>query len=264
MFQRQEPATDCLRPMSMAAARWLVYAAVCAAVVTGCAATDGVVNGRAPTTEGGGSGRAPMTEDGASGSGGESSCAALLVFRGAKYWGYGGGIREPKGGRVLGTGTIPGCDDGGSQVRGLDSEVRVVTLPGVDPAQAVMTNGGVWIADGAELPDVVRESRRPVDCSWTQPRQLTGTWISVVGGPPPQYDGDLNTPYRIGLVVDGADIGLPRWNRVIVRIQVVASTEPTLDSSDVRQALWDSGTLTAQVHCDSDDFIADSVTTEPP
>ncbi len=219
-------------------AQCLVYA-VCAAVITGCGATDG----------------------GASAGGSSSSCAAQLLFRGETYWGHGDGSREPKDGKVLGNGTMPGCDDGDGQAS-QSSGVRVVALPDVDPSNAVLTSFGIWIADGAKLPDVIRDSRQPVRCSWPQPRQLSGTWLSVVGARP-QYDGDLNTPYRIGLIVDGADVGLPRWRSVTVQIHVVAATDPTLRTSDVKQALWNPGTLTAQTHCDAGDFIADSATTRP-
>jgi len=183
------------------------------------------------------------------------------MFHGSRYAGYGEMIRQFKPGRVMGPGTLPECG-GDGMAGGGGEEVPVRALPGVDPAQAVLAVGGVWIADGAGLPEAVVDARQPVDCRWSGDRQVTGRWTAV--SPRQSSSPGLHPPYWIGAVFDGASLGLPRWGDVSVHIQIDDSTYPTLNQRDVQQALWHRGTLTVELHCSHGDFVAVSVTTEPP
>jgi hypothetical protein len=190
----------------------------------------------------------------------QGSCAAVMTFHGTTYSGWGDWTRLPRRAGSLGVGQMAACLGVGGQ------PVHLVALPGIDHDRAVMdTDDQFWIASGtAQVPAFLRLARKPVPCDWAGNRSLSGTWESVMGERQPRYDGDLNPPYHIGVIIDAHQVDMPRWRLVRVRINVSAETDPTLSTSDVKQALWTSGgTLTARSHCDEGRFVADAVTTAP-
>ncbi len=182
---------------------------------------------------------------------GDASCAALLEFQGRSYVGHGEPLRRPRPGRLLGTGKA-GC-------AGADLEVRA--LSGVDPTVAVMTDEGLFVSGSLRsLPPRVTELDLPVPCTESGTSSVTGDWESVEG-PMPARDNALTPPYVAVLKAQrGSWLPLDRWEAVTIRVHVTAGTSGGTDPSLAEQALRGAEPVTATVHCERGDWVADGLT----
>lgn len=217
--------------------RWVAgIPAAAAAVLIGVAGVAWLAVDRSPGRTGTGAG--------------EASCAALLEFEGRTYVGHGEPLRRPRPGRLLGTGTA-GCG-------GADLEVRA--LPGVDPTVAVLTDEGLYVSGAVRsLPARVAELDRPVRCTGSGTSSVTGDWVSMEG-PMPARDNELTPPYVAVLKVGRGDwLPRDRWETVTIRVRVTAGTSGGTDPSLAEYALRGSEPVTATVHCDGGDWVADSL-----
>lgn len=180
-------------------------------------------------------------------------CAAELVFEGRTYAGRGEQVRTARPGPELGRATVAGC---GSD----DYEVTVAALTGVDPDQAVLADGRVWLSDQTlGIPTAVAALAQPVRCTHPGTVTLAGDWVSV-RGPMPEQDYQLTPPYTATIDVE-AGRGLPLERYASVRVEVLV-TEGTLGGTDpelARAALGGSTRVRTEVGCDGDDFVAASI-----
>lgn len=192
--------------------------------------------------------------------GGDTDCAALIVYDGARYVGHGGPEsldRMPRPGEVLGKAREPGCDDGNGAAQPRTLEVRAV--PGVPPATAVMADDNLYLAESVtRWPDELAPLRQPVRCT-DAITEVTGDWIAHEG-PMPEQDAELKPPYVAVIVADhGAGLPLERWASVTIRVKVTDATDGGTDKELVKASLQGGAPLTAEVHCDGDAFVADRV-----
>lgn len=183
----------------------------------------------------------------------QTSCPAVMEIQGRTYEGHGEMLRKPRPGKPLGTGVIPGCDDE-------DRSVNVVELPGVDPRVAVLTNGGVWLAESvASVPPEVAELDELVACAGEGTGYVAGDWVAVEG-PMPTRDDGLTPPYVAVIQADeGNRVPLTRWSTVTIKVRVSTDTVGADDSRLADRALRGPERVSVVVHCDGGSFVAESL-----
>lgn len=185
----------------------------------------------------------------------QASCPARLVFNETHYNGFGGLYRIPATAASLGHGLRPGCDDGNGSAP--NRRIAVSNIAGVDPRRAVIADDVVWVnADRATLPDVIQRARRPVACTLNGTASISGTWLSVQARKQPRFDGDLQAPYTIGMLVRDAQLVHDGWQSVIVTVAVTDVTSAP-GPEDVEKLLQGGATALVTLHCDGDRFVAD-------
>lgn len=193
------------------------------------------------------------------GSSGAASCAAVIEYHGHTYWGHGELTRVPATTGRTESGVRPGCNDYGSNGEMADEpdeQVPIEELADLPLREGFLANGSFYKRDRDQLPAVAAAWFEPVTCDADAPMTLSGRWIGVTSKHKPRFDGDLRPPYRLEMwVADGP--GAYVDSRIFVRAD--EHTAPTLTTPDVKRALWDDGTVTAEVHCDGDLFVADAL-----
>ena len=187
--------------------------------------------------------------------GSEAACAAVVDYDGLRYVAAGEVLRSPRPGPVLGEGTVPGCRDGNGAVASRTVEARAV--PGVPAGVAVITDDGVFVAEGVtSWPRPLDDLRRPLACDGAV-TSVTGTWISM-DGPMPSSDGRLDPPYVAVVVADeGAGLPLDRYLSVTLSVRVTDRTTGATDAALVRRGLQGGEAVTFVVGCDGEAYVAD-------
>ena len=197
------------------------------------------------------------------GSGDEASCALVVRYNGHTYLGLGVRV-APREGRPLGTGVLPGCDDGGGQEP--DDAIELAEIQGVSPQIALAWRGDegtVFVLEGVdELPPELRRLMRAPKCDpRDEPIQLAGTWLGIVGA-----DGrtelDLAPPYDVELFV--RETTAPRYERAFLTVRVPEELGRPLTRDDVRSSLWEGGRIEATVGCNDGRYVAVRVAAYPP
>lgn len=183
-----------------------------------------------------------------------SSCAATVQYDGRTYFGHGELKRIPETTGRTEVGTVPRCDDGADAELGRDVDVH--ELREITMKHALLVGGQLYVVEGEPFPDAAQQWFSPPRCSDDGSFTLTGQWLEVTGGPKPRFDGDIRPPYLLEVRVT---TGPARYVDSTVKVHADAETDPLLTSKDVERALWADGELTARVHCDSADFVADGL-----
>jgi hypothetical protein len=198
------------------------------------------------------------TEDNSGTERGAASCAAVLRIDGATYIGIGGLVRDPEVTGEEVEAVQPGCNDtGGEEPPG--EAVSAQVLSDVAKDTALLFNGDVYVRHGREAPEQLRFWRTAPTCATPGTFELSGTWLGVEGPHQPEYDGDIQLPYRVLMHVDA---GPDQYVKTQITVHADTSTSPALGPDDVKASLWTGGTVRAQVHCDADRFAATALTTE--
>ncbi|MGH3093644.1 MAG: DUF6281 family protein [Gaiellaceae bacterium] len=195
--------------------------------------------------------------------GGVDADCALLVRYQQTYVGYGVQV-APREGRLIGTGVLPGCDDGGGA--GPDEEIELTEIEGVPPEIALAWHGQggtVFVLEGVEqLPaEVTRLTRAPKCDSRDEPIELAGPWLGILGA-----DGhtelDMTPPYDVDLFV--RETTASRYERAFLKVRVPEELGRPLTRDDIRSSLWESGTLELTVGCSGGRYVATRVAAYPP
>ncbi len=186
--------------------------------------------------------------------GSSASCAAIVKYHGHTYEGHGDLKRLPETTSRTEVGSIPPCDDGNG-VEAVES-VKVHELRDISIERALLVNGHFFLRKNAQLPKAARVWFSAQSCASRGRFELTGQWLSVLGRREVHFDADIRPPYHIELKVASGphtDVG------DILTIHATHQTDPQLGPADVRRTLWNGGDLTAQVHCDGKQLIADGL-----
>lgn len=192
-----------------------------------------------------------------------ADCALAIRYQGSLYVAWGVEV-APREGTVLGTGVLPGCDDGTGASP--DEALQVAELRGASPEVAVVWQGRtdvVFVRDGADPPPEVEKLVHGPTCEHRDERiAMTADWLGVLG-PDGHTEVDLEPPYDLELFVQQASS--PRYERTYLTVRVPASAGRPLTSDDVKASLWEGGTLTMQARCGPDGrYLADGVVAHPP
>ena len=185
---------------------------------------------------------------------GQASCAYLVQWAGQR-WSTTGSDRRPVAGAVLGTGVVPGCDDGNGAAP--DETVEVRAVRGVDPAAAIVVDGELLVPWGARVPDELADAGDPVRCAVEGTVRLAGRWEGVTSRRQPRVDGDVRPPYRIAFrtadprVTDG-------YAEVLLHARATAASRP-LSPAEVRSMLGHDGREVLTTHCDAGRFVVESL-----
>ncbi|KRE94060.1 hypothetical protein ASG76_11720 [Nocardioides sp. Soil774] len=174
------------------------------------------------------------------------------------YIGIGGLLRDPEVTGEEVEAVMPGCNDTGGEMPP-EETVTAQVLTEIGSDTALLFNGDVYVREGREAPEQLRYWRTAPKCSTEGTFELAGTWLGVQGPHKPQYDGDIQLPYRITVHVDE---GPDEYVKTQITVHADISTSPALGPDDVKSSLWTGGTVTAQVRCDGDTFAATALTAE--
>ena len=201
---------------------------------------------------------------GAGGSDAAASCAAVLEYDGRTYTGYGDLKYVPATSGVTGTGTMPRCDDQPESQDDVGAEkLTVAELRDIGPDRAVLTNGGVFLADGKAFPEQIRAWFSAPDCDLAGSFGVHGDWLTVDTHAEPRFDGDLRAPYRVTVAVLSTDPRAERYAGWTIDVTVTGQTAPSLGPDDVTSSLWEGGTISVRVHCDDTRFVAEQARSAP-
>lgn len=226
--------------------RHLALAAATTAAVAGCASSST-----------GGTAGADVDAD----SGGEASCAAVIVHDGATYAGQGRVLRDPATtGREVAA-VLPGCDDSGGQDEAEeDQQVQVAELEGVPLETAFLWQESIFVREGHELPQAAEAWFEVPRCTSETEFEILADWLGVTTPKKPRFDGDLRPPYRLEVhVVEGPD----EYVGATVELHADGATDPALGPEDVKSSLWEGGTVRARVSCEEEYFRALSLQVPP-
>ena len=184
--------------------------------------------------------------------GGAASCAFEVRWEGRVYSGIGEQARMPEPGRALGTGVVPGCDDGNGESR--DVDISLHALDDRDPAEAVVTADGEVLAprDGT-VPADLRELLDPEPCRLAGPTTVRATALDFARGAPP-------APYTLTLAVDAGDgLPMPGYTRVVLPTQVTSATAGGDDEDVVGAAVQGAAPIEVRLACRGDGYAAASL-----
>ena len=183
----------------------------------------------------------------------QASCAGTMEMGALRYVEHGELLRVPRPGRDLGAATILACLDVA------DRAVRATALPSVEPTEAVLADGSVWVAEGEPAPADLQVLSEPVRCRGAGTQTLGGAWVSVHGDVPEQ-DGALQPPYVALVQADtGEALPLETWSSVRVKVRVTARTVGGSDPELVRRTLQGGAPLETVVTCAGGRFVASSL-----
>jgi hypothetical protein len=196
-----------------------------------------------------------------------ASCAFVVEYGGHRYLGSAAPV-GPVEGKLLGTATMPGCEDTPNAPVPDDAEVEVAEIEGVDREIAIMIRGRdetVLLREDVDPqrlpPQLTRLLSAPRCTSGAQPVEVSGRWFGIVGA-----DGhtelDLDPPYDVRIRVSEASVAA--YERAEINIRVPMALGRPLTRSDIESSLWEGGTLKATVSCRDGSFVASSVTAAPP
>jgi hypothetical protein len=195
--------------------------------------------------------------------GGVGSCAALLQWQGRMYSGL-GVARSPEVGERLGDAVMPPCNDTpGANAKG--ERVVIRRILGVDPrtAFAVGTAFAVdydsmmvyvldpngWRDPPPKLPPAIERLMRVPACAREGTFALRAVWTGIVHPPghEVEFDGDIGPgPYTLELYVLE---GPAEFERAQLDARATQQTRNRLRPRDVKQVLWEGGTLDLTVRC---------------
>ena len=103
----------------------------------------------------GGDGTPPDDPAGGGAVAGEAAaCAALVEYRGHTYDGHGELRRDPATTGRVGTGTAPGCDDGGGSIEA--RTVEVAELADLPMSRALLVDGTLYVRSDRPFPASAR------------------------------------------------------------------------------------------------------------
>ncbi len=189
---------------------------------------------------------------------GQASCAAVVEYDGAVYYGHGDLKRVPAvTGRVV-RGVVPSCDDSGGQVPSEPAAaVELAELADLPLRTAVLLGGTLFVREGHVLPARAARWFHAPACATAGVFAVTGDWLGVTGPKELRVDGgDLRPPYRVELrVTDGPS----RYLGTTIRVHADAQTSPRLGERDVKTSLWQGGQVAARVACTGRRFGATSL-----
>jgi len=195
---------------------------------------------------------------------GAASCTLVVRYQGSLYEGWTVRVAPVEGGSV-GTGVLPGCDDGGGPEP--DEEIELAEIAGVSPEVALVWAGQtdtVLLREGIEQPppEVAELLRAPTCDPRDEPIELSGPWLGMLGA-----DGntelDLAPPYDLDLFVEASSV--PRYERAFLTVRVPASLGRPLTRADIESSLWEGGTISVRVGCgDQGTYLVEHVTADPP
>jgi hypothetical protein len=189
------------------------------------------------------------------------SCALAARLDGRSYLGNGGFRVIPTFGDVLGTATIPPCED--ADGFGIDAMSIVGVSPEIAFAAPRYAQDVIFIAAGIEsLPPELQRLRLEPRCEALDvPIVLNGPWLGIIGA-----DGntevDLVPPYDLSMRVDEASVA--HYERSFLTIHVAPDSGRPLTREDVRTSLWEGGNLSVTASCLDGLFMAEEVTASPP
>jgi hypothetical protein len=189
---------------------------------------------------------------------GEGSCALIVRYQGQTYDGVGVEI-APREGRPVGTGMLPGCEEGEP-----DQKIELAEIDGVPPQIALAWHGdptGVFISQSVErLPPELRRLMRAPKCDpLDEPIDLAGPWLGIVGT---DGRGDPQPPYDLEVFVQ--ETTTPRYERAFLTVLVPEHLGRPLTRSDIRSSLWEGGTIELSVGCQDGRYVADAASAHPP
>ena len=193
-----------------------------------------------------------------SGSVSSASCVGLVVVDGVGFEGYRTPERPPTlSGRSL-PAIEPACNDT-NQADGREREIEVEEIEGISTGSAVWFEGSLFVRRGADLPESTDKWFRRLACSGDGPTDLVGNWIGVTSKKKVRFDGDIRTPLTIDFVIQETTPRSGDYVGYTIRIADDGGADPALDKHAVEEALQSSrADLRVDVHCDGDDFVADS------
>lgn len=185
----------------------------------------------------------------------DASCASKMTFDGRGYVAHGEGLRTPRPGDMLGSGSTSACADGNGTAGGGDLEVFQV--PGIEPRIAVFARDHLWLSeDEPTAAAAVQEFERLVTCEGAAPRTISGQ-LTAISGPPPKVSYHVDAPYVATFVADeGEHLLLDQYSSVTVRLRVTDKTVGGEEPDLISRALGDGQRLTATVRCDGTTFDA--------
>lgn len=196
-----------------------------------------------------------------------ASCAFVVEYGGHRYLGNAAPVK-PVEGKLLGTATMPGCQDTPNVPVPDDAEVEVAEIEGVDRAIAIMIRGRdetVLLREDVDPqrlpPQLTRLLSAPRCNSGARSVEVSGRWLGILGA-----DGrtelDLDPPYDVRIRVSEASVAA--YERAEINVRVPMALGRPLTRSDIESSLWGGGTLKATVSCRDGSFVASSVTAVPP
>jgi hypothetical protein len=195
--------------------------------------------------------------------GSDASCALVVRYQGQTYVGSGVQV-APREGRLIGTGVLPGCDDGDGPEP--DQEIKLAEIEGVSPEIALAWHDQgdtVFVLEGVDqLPRELRRLRRAPQCDpRDEPIELAGPWLGILGA-----DGhtelDMAPPYDVHIFVQ--ETTAPRYERAFLTIRVPEELGRPLTRDDIRSSLWEAGTIEVTVGCNDGRYTATQVAAYPP
>lgn len=196
-------------------------------------------------------GNGALTNGGASG-----SCPFVAEFRGGNYESV-GVKKAPPEGEHLGTAVLPSCDDTDDESEGDGEMIEVARLEGVSPQQVILWQGHfdkVLVREGTSLPPEVAALMQPPPCDTEGAAvQLSGPWLGIIG-PGQETEVDLKPPYRVHMFVEEASEH--RYERAFITVQVRRDAGEPLTRDDVRESLWEGGTIDVDGGCEGSAFVA--------
>lgn len=228
--------------------RWVGVAAAAALVAGGGAwwALDGRTPDSSPGTVAG-------TDDGGGVTrGSAASCAAVLTWDGRTWTPGPTLVSVPREGSPVGTGTLPGCDDGGGAVAA--RQVTLTPIPGVPTSEAVLGDSTVWVLQGAPPPAGLHALTEPVRC--TAPGTVVGAPVGVLGPNGSDGGADLaRPPYVLELLAEQPEDSPYRVRMVDVRVTAATGA----DAGVLRQALDSSTRVRVTTTCSGTTFVATAI-----
>jgi Family of unknown function (DUF6281) len=195
--------------------------------------------------------------------GSEAECALVVRYQGQTYVGWAAQV-APREGRLIGTGVLPGCDDGDGPEP--DEEVDVAEIQGVSPEIALAWHGRGdtgFVPEGVtRLPPELKPLVRAPKCDpRDEPIELAGPWLGILGA-----DGhtelDLVPPYDVDLFV--RETNASHYERAFLTVRVPEELGRPLTRADIRGSLWEGGTIEFTVGCRDGRYMAMRVAAHPP
>jgi hypothetical protein len=194
--------------------------------------------------------------------GAAGSCGLVVHFGGRTYGGNGVQV-QPRPGRPVGVGVIPGCNDGEPAA---SLHVHLATIPGV-PArialQAREWNDAVFV-NWAQRPlprTVTRLFHAPTCHPTDAPIELRGPWGGIIK-PDGSTELTMIPPYNVNLLVRESSVA--RYARAFLTVRVPASLGRPLTEHDVHAYLLHRGWIRATVSCAEGHFVASALSAFPP
>jgi hypothetical protein len=191
---------------------------------------------------------------------GEASCALVVRYQGQTYGGVGVEV-APREGKRLGTGVLPGCEEGEP-----DEEIEVAEIEGVPPEIALVWHkdfGTVFISERVDrlAPELKRFMNAPKCDPHDEPIDLAGPWLGILGADGENEVG-MVPPYDLEFFVQ--ETTTSRYERAFLTVRVPEHLGRPLTRGDLRASLWEGGTIELTVGCRDGRYVAEGVSAHPP